>query len=221
MGRLRGIRVWMLLLLVSGWGCSSSGGSHALPAITAPATTTSKSTTTSTTTSIVAGSANSGSPPQAQPEPRWTGTMTSSSNQAVTDIGKLVCSATWTTALEFTVAADATVTGTATSTLDGTPVCTRPGDFPSPMTTLLSNITGAATATELQLQLNAVSHQPAGSIDATGMSGSIYDIGTGPATITIPITTPGHAEGSQQLQTISGVNSFTSDNTITLDCQTC
>lgn len=223
MGRIRRIRVWLLLLLVSGWGCSSSGGSHAVPAITAPATTTSTSTTASTTTSIVARSANSGSPPPdtAQPEPRWTGTVTSSSNQAVTDAGKLVCSATWTTALEFTVAADATVTGTATSTLDGTPVCTRPADFPTPMTTLLSNITGTATATQLQLQLNSVSHQPAGSIDATGMSASIYGIDTGPATITIPITSPGHAEGSQQLQTISGVNSFTSDNTITLDCQTC
>jgi hypothetical protein len=152
----------------------------------------------------------------------WIGTMTSSSNYTVTAAdGGLVCSASWTTDLKFTVAADATVTGTATSTMQGAQVCTHPEFFPTPMTTLSSNITGTATATQLALQLNAVSYQPAGSIDATGMSASIYGFNNAPATITIPINTPGHAEGSQQLQTISAVNSYTSENTLTLDCRTC
>ncbi|MEY2581475.1 MAG: hypothetical protein QOE09_1324 [Ilumatobacteraceae bacterium] len=148
--------------------------------------------------------------------------MDSSSNYTVTaSDGGLICSGTWATVLKFTVAADATLTGTATSTLQGAPVCTHPDFLPTPVTTMLSNITGTATAAQLQLQLNQVSYDPAGSIDSTGMSGSIYGIDSAPATITIPITTPRHAEGSQQLQAISSVNSYTSDNTITLDCQNC
>ena len=148
--------------------------------------------------------------------------MNSSSNYTVTaSDGGLVCAGTWTTGLKFTVAADATVTGTATSTLQGAPVCTHPEFLPTPATTMLSNITGTATATQLQLQLNQVSFEPAGSVDTTGMAASIYGINTAPATITIPITAPRHAEGSQQVQAVSGVNSYTSDNTITLDCQSC
>ena len=152
----------------------------------------------------------------------WAGTMTSSSNDTVTaSDGGLVCSATWTTALKLTVAADGTLTGTATSSWDGAPVCTHPEYITNPMTSLLSTITGNATDTQLQIQLNAVSHEPAGSIDYTGISGSIYGINAPPGTITIPITSPGYAKGNQELQTISGVNSFTSENAITLDCQTC
>jgi hypothetical protein len=148
--------------------------------------------------------------------------MESSSNYTVTaSDGGLVCAGTWLTALKVSVAADATVSGTATSTIQGAPVCTHPEFFLTPVTTMLSNITGTATVTQLELQLIQVSYEPAGSIDSTGMSASIYGINTAPATITIPITSPGHAAGSQQLQTVSGVNSYTSDNTITLDCQTC
>ena len=152
----------------------------------------------------------------------WTGTMTSSSNDTVTaSDGGLVCSVTWTTAMKFTVAADATLTGTATSTWDGAPVCTHPEFITNPMTSMLSTITGKATNTQLQIQLTVASEVPAGSIDYTGMSASLYGFNTPPTTITIPITTPGHAEGNQQLQTISGVNSYTSENAIVLDCQTC
>jgi hypothetical protein len=148
--------------------------------------------------------------------------MTSSSNDTVTAQGAgLVCSATWTTALKLTVAADATVTGTATTTWDGTPVCTHPEFITNPMTGMVSTITGTATDTQLQIQLTVVSDVPAGSIDWAGMSASLYGINAPPATITIPITTPGHAKGNQELQTISGVNSYTSENAITLDCQTC
>ena len=248
MSRVRAFRICTLLLVVSGSACSSSGGSHVLPAITAPATTTTTTASTTTTTSIVASSANGSTPDTGQPEPRcadvvvpgaassvpsaftsdkrlpgcWTGTMESASNYTVTaSDGGLVCAGTWTTALKFTVADDASVTGTATSTLQGAPVCTHPEFLPTPVTTMLSNITGTATATQLQLQLEQVSYEPTGSIDSTGMSASIYGIDTAPATITIPITTPGHAAGSQQLQAISGVNSYTSDNTMALDCRTC
>jgi hypothetical protein len=148
--------------------------------------------------------------------------MDSSSNYTVTaSDGGLICAATWTTALKFTIAADATVTGTATSTLQGEPVFTHPEFLPTPVAKMLSNITGTSTATELQLRLNYGSYEPADSVDSTGMSASIYGINNAPATIAIPITTPGHAKGSQQLQTISSVNSYTSDNTITLDCQSC
>ena len=152
----------------------------------------------------------------------WTGTMTSSSNYTVTaQDGGLVCSATWTTALKFSVATDATLTGTATTTMDGTPLCTHPEFITNPTTGLVSTITGNATNTQLQIQLTAVSNVPAGSIEYAGMSASLYGIDTPLATITIPITTPGHAEGSQVLQTVSGVNSYISENAITLDCQTC
>ncbi len=152
----------------------------------------------------------------------WTGTMTSSSNDTVTaQGGGLVCSATWATALKLTVAADATLTGTATTTMDGAPVCTHPEFITNPMTGMLSTITGTATDTQLQIQLTVASDVPAGSIDYAGMTASLYGFNTPPATITIPITTPGHAEGNQELQTISGVNSYTSENTFTLDCQTC
>ncbi len=149
----------------------------------------------------------------------WTGTMTSSSNDTVTaSDGGLVCSGTWTTALKFTVAADATLTGSATSTLNGAPVCTHPEFITNEMTIMLSTITGTATDTQLQIQLNAVSHEPAGSVDYTGLSASIYGINAAPGTITIPITSPGHAKGNQELQTISGVNSYTSENAIEFDC---
>jgi hypothetical protein len=249
MSRVRALRVCTLLLVVSGSACSSCGGSHALPAITASATTTSTSTSTSTTTSIVTSSANGTPPDTGQPKPPcadvvpgaaptvdvpgpvtsdkglpecWAGTMDSSSNYTVTaSDGGLVCAGTWMTALKFSVAGDATVTGTATSTIQGAPLCTHPEFLLTPVTTMLSNITGTATATQLQLQLKQVSYQPAGSIDSTGMSASIYGINTPPATITIPIITPGHAAGSQQLQAVSSVNSYTSDNAITVDCQTC
>jgi hypothetical protein len=89
------------------------------------------------------------------------------------------------------------------------------------MTLISSSISGTATATQLQLQFTSLAFEPADSFDATGMSASIYGIGTTPPTITIPITPPGHAAGSQQLQTISGSNAYTSENTITLDCQGC
>ena len=152
----------------------------------------------------------------------WTGTMTSSSNYTVTaQDGGLVCAATWMTALKFTVATDATLTGTATTTMVGTPVCTHPEFITNPTTGMLSTITGNATDTQLQIQLTAVSNVPADSIEYAGMSASLYGIDTPPATITIPITTPGRAEGSQELQTFSGVNSYTSENAITLDCQAC
>ena len=152
----------------------------------------------------------------------WSGTMTSSSNDTVTaSDGGLVCSGTWTTALKFTVAADATLTGTATSTWGAAQVCTHPEFITNPMMSMLSTITGNATSTQLQIQLTIASNEPAGSIDYTGMSASLYGFNTPPTTIIIPITTPGHAEDSQELQTISGVNSYTSENAFTLDCQTC
>jgi hypothetical protein len=148
--------------------------------------------------------------------------MDSSSNYTVTaPDGGLVCSARWTTYFAFDVGPDSRVSGVATSDIIGDPVCTHPEYFPTPMTTLTSAITGTASATQLQLQLNAVSHAPAGSIDATGMSASIYGINTAPLTITIPVTSPGHAAGSQELQTVSAVNSYTSENTMTFDCDTC
>ena len=152
----------------------------------------------------------------------WTGTMTSSSNYTVTaQDGGLVCAATWTTALKISVATDATLTGTATTTMDDTPLCTHPEFITNPTTGLVSNITGNATNTQLQIQFTAVSNAPFDSIEYAGMSASLYGIDTPPATITIPITAPGRAQGSQVLQTVSSVNSYTSENAITLDCQTC
>jgi hypothetical protein len=152
----------------------------------------------------------------------WTGTMNSSSNYTVTaPDGGLICSGVWSTSFKFTVQADNTVSGTATSTIQGTPVCTHPEFLPTPVATMVSNITGTATATQLQLQLNQVSFAPADGIDTTGMSASLYGFSSVPSTITIPISSKGHAEGSQQLQAISSVNSYTSDNAIALDCQTC
>ncbi|MEY2444851.1 MAG: hypothetical protein QOE00_1431 [Ilumatobacteraceae bacterium] len=147
--------------------------------------------------------------------------MNSSSNYTVTaSDGGLVCAGTWVTTLKLTVASDGTVTGTATSTLDGAPVCVHPEFLPTPVTTMFSNITGTANASQLQVQLTHVSYEPADGIDTTGMAASVYGINS-PSTITIPIATPRHAEGSQQLQFVSAVNAYTSDNTFALDCQTC
>ncbi len=152
----------------------------------------------------------------------WTGTMTSQSNFTVkAPGGGLVCAASWTTLLKLVVASDATLAGTATSALDGTPQCTHPEFFPNPVTTMSSTITGTSTATELSFQLKPVSYQPSGSIDATGMSASINGFNNTPATITIPIATPGHAEGNQQLQATAGGGLYTSENAISLDCKTC
>jgi hypothetical protein len=232
-GRAFGVVIFLFVLSTSACTSSSPGPSRFLSATSAPSPTSigasSPTTAVFTPSATQTYSIGATSPTDAAPTPSatdtvtaWTGTMNSSSNYTVTaQDGGLVCSATWTTALKFTVAADSTVSGTATSTLEGTPVCTHPEYFTMPATTMTSTISGIASATQLLLQLNQVAYEPAGSIDATGMSASIYGINTAPSRIAIPITSPGHAAGSQQLQTISAVNSYTSENTITLDCLTC
>jgi hypothetical protein len=134
----------------------------------------------------------------------------------------LVCSAQWITTLRFSVDASSAITGNASTTIDGSPLCTHPEYFQTPVTMMTSTIAGTASATQLQLQLIQVAYDPAGSIDATGMATSLYGIdATQSPTITVPVTSLGHAAGSQQLQTVSGSNAYTSDNTLTLACQAC
>ena len=226
-GRAFGVVMFLLVLSASGCTSGSPGPSRFVSATSVPTQTTSIAVASPTNTPVIAATSPPDSPattpsPTETPMMAWTGTMVSTSNFTVTaQDGGLVCAATWTTALKFNVAADSTVSGTATTTIEGSPVCTHPGYIPTPTTTMLSSISGTATASQLQLQLNAVSDEPAGSIEATGMSASIYGINNAPSTITIPIISPGHAVGTQELQTVTGVNSYTSDNTITLDCQTC
>lgn len=149
--------------------------------------------------------------------------MNSISNYTVTaQDGGLVCSATWRTIFDVYLLTDSTVVGSATAAMQGPPLCTHPEYLPNPTTSMVSDVSGNATATQIELRLSPVSNQPAGSIDATGLSPSIYGIdGKTPATITIPVTSAGHAAGSQVLQTISGTNSYTSENSITLDCDSC
>jgi hypothetical protein len=83
-------------------------------------------------------------------------------------------------------------------------------------------ITGTATDTELRIHLGtASSYEPAGSADFTALTATIYGADPSGTTFTVPITAPGHAQGEQPLQYVVGVNSSTSENAITLVCQTC
>ncbi len=152
----------------------------------------------------------------------WTGTMTSSANETVTadNIG-LVCSGTWTTALSLTIATDGNITGTAVATVDGPPAC-RGTPYTAQMEVFRAPVTGSATDTELRFRLGTPSsYEPAGSGDFTALTATIYGADPAGATFTVPITSPGHAQGEQPLQFVVGVGKFTSDNAVVLDCQTC
>lgn len=153
----------------------------------------------------------------------WTGTMKSSADETVTagDIG-LVCSGTWTTALSLAIAPDGIITGTAVGTVDGPPKC-QGTPYTTQMQMFRAPITGTATDTELRFRLGTPSsYEPAGSGDFTGLTATIYSADPSGSTFTIPITSPGHAQGAQQLQFGSDASGkFTSENAIVLDCQTC
>ncbi len=153
----------------------------------------------------------------------WTGTMTSSANETVTaDNVGLVCSGTWTTALSLTIAGDGTVTGTAVATVDGPPACQRGHGANPQMEVFRAPVTGSATDTELRFRLGTPSsYEPAGSADFTALTATIYGADPSGATFTVPITSPGHAQGEQSLRFVVGANSFTSDNTLDLTCKHC
>src|SRR3954471_11668852 len=92
----------------------------------------------------------------------WTGTMDSSSNYTVTAplTGGLVCGATWSTSLAFDVSADSHVSGIATSTIVGTPVCIRPEYQTTSTVSITSTITGRVSTTQLTLQFAPLSYVP-------------------------------------------------------------
>ena len=153
----------------------------------------------------------------------WTGTMTSSSNETVTadNIG-LVCSGTWTTALSLTIGPDGNITGTAVGAVDGPPACPRGHGANPQMEVFLAPVTGSATDTEFRFRFGTPSsYEPAGSADFTALTATIYGADPSGATFTVPITSPGRAQGEQSLQFVVGVNNSTSENTITLVCHTC
>ena len=153
----------------------------------------------------------------------WTGTMTSSANETVTadNIG-LVCSGTWTTALSLTIATDGNITGTAVAVVDGPPAC-RGTLYTTQMEAFRAPVTGTATDTELRFRFGTPSsYEPAGSADFTALTATIYGADPSGATFTVPITSPGHAQGAQPLQYgDDAAGKFTSENAIVLDCQTC
>ncbi len=153
----------------------------------------------------------------------WTGTMTSSANETVTgdNIG-LVCSGTWTTALSLTIATDGNITGTAVAAIDGPPAC-QGTPYTTQMEMFNAPITGTATDTELRFQLGTPSsYAPAGSADFTALTATIYGADPSGTTFTVPITSPGHAQGAQPLQFGDDASGkFTSENAFVLDCATC
>ena len=150
----------------------------------------------------------------------WTGTMKSSANETFT--GGLVCSGTWTTALSLNIAADGNITGTAVGAVDGPPAC-QGTPYTTQMQLFHAPITGTATDTELRFRLGTPSsYEPAGSGDFTGMTATIFGADPPGSTFTVPITSPGHAQGAQPLQHGNPTNGkFTSENAIVLVCQTC
>lgn len=152
----------------------------------------------------------------------WTGTMTSSSNETVTaDNVGVICSGTWTTALSLTIT-DGVVAGNAVATLDAPPNCPHGHGATPQMETFTAPISGEATAMQLRIKLGATSSfEPGGSADFTALTATLYGPDPTGATFTLPIITPGHANGQQSLQYIVGVNDSRSDNAIDLACHTC
>ena len=150
----------------------------------------------------------------------WTGTMKSSANETFT--GGLVCSGTWTTALSLAIGPDGNITGTAAAVVDGPPAC-QGIPYTTQMQMFHAPITGTATDTELRFRLGTPSsYQPAGSGDFTGLTATIYSADPSGSTFTVPITSPGHAQGGQPLQYGNDASGkFTSENAIVLACQTC
>ena len=153
----------------------------------------------------------------------WTGTMKSSANETVSadNIG-LVCSGTWTTALSLTIATDGNITGTAVAAIDGPPVC-RGTPYTAQMEMFHAPITGTATDTELRFRLGVPSsYEPAGSADFTALTATIYGADPSGTTFTVPITSPGHAQGAQPLQYgDDATGKFESENAIVIDCPSC
>ena len=150
----------------------------------------------------------------------WTGTIKSSANETFT--GGLVCSGTWTTALSLAIGTDGNITGTAVATVDGPPAC-QGIPYTTQMQMFHAPITGTATDTEIRFRLGTPSsYEAAGSGDFTGLTATIYSADPSGSTFTVPITSPGHAQGEQPLQFGNETNGkFTSENAIVLDCPTC
>lgn len=152
----------------------------------------------------------------------WTGTMTSSSDDTVTAAdGGLVCSASWRTDLSLAVDSEGQITGTAVMAIQGAPVCAHP-EFISQTQVIRAAVTGTATDQSLHIEINpAASYEPSGSIDATGLTASIFGLSGGSAVFDIPVTSKGEAAGEAPRQLVSGVNRFTSANSISLSCTDC
>ena len=122
----------------------------------------------------------------------------------------------------MTIASDGKVTGTAVATVDGPPACPRGHGANPQMEVFLAPVTGSATDTEFRFRFGTPSsYEPAGSADFTALTATIYGADPSGATFTVPITSPGRAQGEQSLQFVVGVNNSTSENTITLVCHTC
>jgi hypothetical protein len=217
----------LVLIGLSGAGCATGNvePSRFVSATSVPTRAPTPVISASATPTIVIAATPPTDAPTASPTVTvraWTGSMESTSNYTVTSQdGGLVCSGQWTTYLAFDVDADSKISGRATTDAVSDPECTHPELLSTPVTSITSSIEGTLTTDQLQLRFMPVSFVPEGAVDSTGMSSSIYGIGTAPPTLTIPVVAPGHAIGTQQLQTVSGSNAYTSVNTTTLDCQGC
>jgi hypothetical protein len=154
-------------------------------------------------------------------EQTWTGTMTSASKQTVNaQNGGLVCSANWTTAVSLSVDENGHIAGTADTTLDGAPICAHPVIY-TQVQSIHFRATGTATDRQLEFHFSASTYEPAGSIDATGLSAGILGFNETPATFTVPIAGPGRAGSSQPLKLVSGSGEYSSQNVISLSCSDC
>ncbi len=129
-----------------------------------------------------------------------------------TGLSPEVCAGSWRVTPTFWVAADGTVSGSATAVLASGPECTF--EIPGTGTTAEFNVAGTSTPDALELQFTQTGIEPPG--DWVGLQGAMT------ATFRVQRVSATHAEGETSIDTTDGGPfPVTGSASISLDCSTC